>query len=142
MLLGGRVSAAEELISADHTRPGPIAPQETGELRSLMEQLARAPRRRDFKTVPMILDKADWWDAAALDAVLAYKGGPKQSWDHTDLGGPWLNVAPSAEEEKLLGNPQIGYPDGQEFMLKYSRNGVLFPSPRIPPPLTSWRMQS
>jgi hypothetical protein len=27
------------------------------------------PRRRDFKTVPMILDNADWWDAAALDAV-------------------------------------------------------------------------
>jgi hypothetical protein len=54
--------------------------------------LAALPRRRDFKTVPMILDNADLWDAAALDAVLSYKGGPKQSWDHTELGGPWLNV--------------------------------------------------
>jgi hypothetical protein len=23
--------------------------------------------------------------------VLTYQGGPKQSWDNTDLGGPWLN---------------------------------------------------
>jgi hypothetical protein len=51
MLLGGGVSAAEEPVSADHIRPGPIAPQETGKLRSLMGQLGKAPRRRDFKTV-------------------------------------------------------------------------------------------
>jgi hypothetical protein len=53
MLLGGRVSAAEEPGSADHSWPGPVAPQETGELRSLIEKLAMAPRRRDFKIVPM-----------------------------------------------------------------------------------------
>jgi hypothetical protein len=61
-------------------------------LRELALALAALPRRRDFKTVPMILDNADWWDAAALDAVLGYRGGPKQSWDHTELSGPWLNV--------------------------------------------------
>jgi hypothetical protein len=61
-------------------------------LHELTLALAALPRRRDFKTVPMILDNADLWDAAALDAVLAYKGGPKQSWDHTELSGPWLNV--------------------------------------------------
>ena len=82
MLLGGRVSAAE----------GPIAPPETGEIRSLMEQLAKAPRRRDFKTVPMILDKPDQWDAEALDAVIAYRGGMKQVWDNTEIGSPWLNL--------------------------------------------------
>jgi hypothetical protein len=60
-------------------------------LRELGVALAALPRRRDFKTVPMILDNADLWDADALVAVLAYKGGPKQSWDNTDLGGPWLN---------------------------------------------------
>jgi hypothetical protein len=42
MLLGDRGSAAEEPVSADYIRPGPIAPQETGELRSLIEQLAKA----------------------------------------------------------------------------------------------------
>jgi hypothetical protein len=76
MLLGDRVSAAEE----------------TGELRSLMEQLAKAPRRRDFKTVPMILDTPDLWDAKALDAIIAYRGSRKQVWDNTEIDGPRLNL--------------------------------------------------
>jgi hypothetical protein len=92
MLLGSRVSAAEDPVSAESIRPGPIAPQETGELRSLMEQLAKAPRRRDFETVPMILDTPDLWDAEALDAVIAYRGGMKQVWDNTEIGGLWLNL--------------------------------------------------
>ncbi len=40
----------------------------------------------------MILDNRDQWDADALDAILHYGSGPKQSWDNTDLTGPWLNV--------------------------------------------------
>jgi hypothetical protein len=68
-----------------------LAPAAARNLRDLSTKLAAAPRRRDFKTVPMILDNADLWDAAALGIVLAYKGGPKQSWDNTDLTGPWLN---------------------------------------------------
>lgn len=60
-------------------------------LRELARELAAMPRRRDFKTVPMILEKTEEWDALPLAAVLAYKGGPKQAWDHTDLTGPWLN---------------------------------------------------
>jgi intracellular sulfur oxidation DsrE/DsrF family protein len=92
MLLGGRVSAAEKPVSADSIRPGPIAPQATGELRSLMEKLAKAPRRRDFKTVPMILDTPDLWDAEALDAIIAYRGSRRQVWDHTEIGSPWLNL--------------------------------------------------
>ena len=92
MLLGGRVSAAEEPLPPGYIRPGPIAPQGTEQLRSLMEQLAKAPRRRDFKTVPMILDAPDLWDAEALDAVIAYRGGRKQVWDNTEIGSPWLNL--------------------------------------------------
>lgn len=61
-------------------------------LQALTAVLAKAPRRRDFKTVPMILDRRDQWDAEALDAVLAYRGGPRQAWDNTDIQGPWLNV--------------------------------------------------
>jgi hypothetical protein len=60
-------------------------------LHDLTRSLAGMPRRRDFKTVPMILDHSDQWDAAPLAAVFAYRGGPKQAWDHTDLTGPWLN---------------------------------------------------
>ena len=70
--------------------PG-LAPAAARNLRDLNAKLAATPRRRDFKTVPMILDNANLWDAAALGTVLAYKGGPKQSWDNTDLAGPWLN---------------------------------------------------
>jgi hypothetical protein len=68
-----------------------LEPAAAHNLRDLTAKLAAAPRRRDYKTVPMILDNADLWDAAALGTVMAYKGGPKQAWDNTDLAGPWLN---------------------------------------------------
>jgi hypothetical protein len=60
-------------------------------LHEFSKHLAAIPRRRDYKTVPMIADKRDLWDAAALDAVMAYNGGPKHVWDHTDIAGAWLN---------------------------------------------------
>jgi hypothetical protein len=47
-------------------------------LHDLTRSLAGMPRRRDFKTVPMILDHSDQWDAAPLAAVFAYRGGPKR----------------------------------------------------------------
>jgi hypothetical protein len=68
------------------------APSGATTLDDLTKRLAALPRRRDFKSVPMILDNRDQWDAEALDAVLHYAGGPKQSWDNTDLHGSWLNV--------------------------------------------------
>jgi hypothetical protein len=92
ILLGRRVSAAEEPLPADQSRPGLIAPQGAEKLRSLMEQLAKVARRRDFKTVPMILDTPDLWDAEALDAIIAYSGNWKQIWDNTEIGSPWLNL--------------------------------------------------
>jgi hypothetical protein len=70
-------------------------------LDALTKRLATLPRRRDFKTVPMILDNRDQWDAEALDAVLHYGGGPKQSWDNTDLHGPWLNVMRNAMNTEI-----------------------------------------
>jgi hypothetical protein len=54
--------------------------------------LGKAPRRRDFRTVPMILDDPDLWDGAALDEVIAYRGAYKQVWDDTAIEGPWLNL--------------------------------------------------
>jgi intracellular sulfur oxidation DsrE/DsrF family protein len=68
-----------------------LEPTGAKHLRDFTRQLAGISRRRDFKTVPMILDKPELWDSAALDAVMAYKSGPKQAWDHTDLTGSWLN---------------------------------------------------
>jgi intracellular sulfur oxidation DsrE/DsrF family protein len=60
-------------------------------LREFSHSLAGMQRRRDYKTVPMIADHPDQWDAAPLGALLGYKGGPKQAWDNTDIAGPWLN---------------------------------------------------
>jgi len=70
--------------------PGLLAPGAKG-LRDLTARLARAPRRRDFKTVPMLLDHPDQWDSAALGEVIGYRAGPRQVWDNTDLASPWLN---------------------------------------------------
>ncbi|MCX7320688.1 MAG: transcriptional initiation protein Tat [Hyphomicrobiales bacterium] len=79
-----KASAAQEA--------GTLVPLDGGQLRKLTDQLARLPRRRDFKTVPMILSANDQWDAAALEAVIAYKSPHKQVWDNTEIGGPWLNL--------------------------------------------------
>ncbi|MGC1304597.1 MAG: hypothetical protein WA840_19685 [Caulobacteraceae bacterium] len=65
--------------------PGAVA------LKALTERLARAPRRRDFRTVPMILDDPMLWDHEAIAELLAYRSvGPRQIWDNTDLAGSWL----------------------------------------------------
>jgi intracellular sulfur oxidation DsrE/DsrF family protein len=69
-----------------------VVPQGAHELPELMERLRKAPRRRDFKTVPMILDHPDLWDDTALKEVIVYRGTPKQVWDNTDIGSPWINL--------------------------------------------------
>src|SRR5262249_62279939 len=79
--------------------------------------LSAIPRRRDFKVVPMILDKPDLWDAAAIATVLAYKGGPKQTWDNTDLAGPWLNGMRNSL------NAQIWSFKESNFLCVAARNG-------------------
>ena len=80
MVAGGGVLAvvtgtAQAAVTTD------LAPSEAGKLKALAERLSKAPRRRDFKAVPMILTSSDQWDHEALSEVLAYSGGPKQVWD-------------------------------------------------------------
>jgi hypothetical protein len=82
VLLNGKISANPDPAQAAGV---------TGLLRALMEQLANAPRRRNFKTVPMILDSPALWDAAALNAIIGYPSKVKQVWDNTEIDGPWLN---------------------------------------------------
>jgi hypothetical protein len=69
-----------------------LMPREAKGLDDLTARLSRAPRRRDFKTVPMIPNNPDQWDHAALSEVFAYRGAPKQVWDNTGIASPWLNV--------------------------------------------------
>ena len=69
-----------------------IIPPGARELSELTDRLRRAPRRRNFKTVPMILQHPDFWDDEALKEIIAYRGTRKQVWDNTNLAGPWLNL--------------------------------------------------
>jgi hypothetical protein len=94
--LGISVAATTAAASA-----GDEIPAAAGALETLTKHLAALPRRRDFKTVPMILDHPDLWDAEALNAVLRYPSGPKQSWDNSELTGPWLNVMRNAMNAEI-----------------------------------------
>ncbi len=82
--------AGTEAAHAEAAKPMTL-PAGADTLAALAARLAKAPRRRDFKTVPMILTDKNFWDHEALAEVLAYRAGPKQSWDNTDIAGPWIN---------------------------------------------------
>jgi intracellular sulfur oxidation DsrE/DsrF family protein len=69
-----------------------VIPSGARDLSELMARVNRAPRRRDFRTVPMILSNPDFWDDEALKEVIAYRASRKQVWNNTDIAGPWLNV--------------------------------------------------
>lgn len=69
-----------------------LLPEGAKTLKELLDALARTPRRRDFKEVPMVLTNPDQWDDAALRLLMHYRGKVKQVWDHTALDGPWLNL--------------------------------------------------
>lgn len=70
-------------------------------LQVLSQRLAAVPRRRNFKSVPMILNAPDQWDSEALNEVLQYAGGPKQVWDNTDIASPWLNLMRNAMNAQI-----------------------------------------
>src|SRR6202166_4917680 len=69
-----------------------LTPPGATHLDALKKRLAQAPRRRDFKTVPMILNNPEQWDHEALTEVLSYRPVPKQAWDSIEIGGPWLSL--------------------------------------------------
>ncbi|WP_426439272.1 transcriptional initiation protein Tat [Bradyrhizobium genosp. P] len=69
-----------------------IIPPGASEFADLKDRLRRAPRRRGFKAVPMILSHPDFWDDEALKEVTAYRGTRKQVWDNTGIASPWLNL--------------------------------------------------
>src|SRR5467141_857680 len=69
-----------------------LTPPGAAHLDALKKRLAQAPRRRDFKTVPMILNHPEQWDHEALTEVLSYRPAPRQAWDNIDIGIPWLSL--------------------------------------------------
>src|ERR1700722_585249 len=90
----GAAGFAAVVTQAAHadTTPASLEPQSAETLAALTAKLTAAPRRRNFKTVPTILTSPDQWDSEALNAVIAYRGGPKQVWDNTVIESPWLNL--------------------------------------------------
>jgi hypothetical protein len=78
-----------------------LTPPGATHLDALKKRLAQAPRRRDFKTVPMILNNQEQWDHQALTEVLSYRPAPKQVWDNTEIGGPWLNFMRNALNSQI-----------------------------------------
>ena len=90
---GGRPAAAA--VESTLTPPGAT------HLEALKKRLAQAPRRRDFKTVPMILNNPEQWDHEALTEVLSYRPVPRQVWDNTKIGSPWLNMMRNALNSQI-----------------------------------------
>ena len=96
MRMGLGMAAGAAGLAALHDRTARAAepsllPPEATSLEELTTRLSRAPRGRNFKTVPMILNDPNQWDDAALSEVIAYGGAPKQVWDNTGIASPWLN---------------------------------------------------
>ena len=96
--LGAGLAAGLAEARSATTAGAAESPEGARTLGALSECLAKAPRRREFKSVPMILDRPDLWDHEALSAVIAYRGGPRQVWDNTEIGGPWLNLMRNARQ--------------------------------------------
>ena len=68
----------------------------------LQARLTRLTYRRDFKTVPLVLETRDMWDDEAIHQVAAYRGGPRQVWDNKDLASGWTGFMRNALNGQTL----------------------------------------
>jgi hypothetical protein len=111
----GLASLAGEQASA--AIKAPLLPAGAKSLEELSARLNELPRRRDFKTVPMILNDPDQWDHEALSQVIGYRGAPKQVWDNTDIAGPWLNLMRNSLNAQIWSfrNPDFLVVSGTHF---------------------------
>jgi hypothetical protein len=92
-------AATDQIVTAPGAR----------KLADLVEQLRRSPRRRDFETVPMIVQEPDFWDDEALRHVIAYQGNRKQVWDNAQIAGPWLNLMRNALNAQIFAFDHADY---------------------------------
>ncbi|HLH77019.1 MAG TPA: hypothetical protein VKV28_09470 [Candidatus Binataceae bacterium] len=95
--LGIAVAASVVGLTAGHEKAQAagapaLLPHGATSLRELSIRLERAPRRRDFKSVPMILRDPSQWDSRALMELAAYRSGPKQCWSNSNYASHWLTV--------------------------------------------------
>ena len=76
MGLGLAAGLAAESAKADAQKTM-VLPAGSDTLAELAAKLEKAPRRRDFKSVPMILAHKNYWDHEALDRGSVYRGWPE-----------------------------------------------------------------
>ena len=75
--LGMAVAATAGLARSAQASPeAPLAAKGAKTLEALHGHLAKAPRRRDYNSVPMILDNRDQWDAEALKEIANHCSTP------------------------------------------------------------------
>jgi len=89
-------------IAALAASPAAAAAGGAATLGELQGRLAKLPVRRDFKTVPLVLDSTDTWDDAAIREVAAYRGSPRQVWDNKDLASGWTGFMRNALNGQTL----------------------------------------
>ncbi|MGX4804899.1 thiosulfate dehydrogenase [Bradyrhizobium guangdongense] len=71
--------------------------------------MAKAPRRRDFKTVPFMVTRSDQWDHEAAELVLAYRNRALQVWEATEIGAPWLKLTREALNGQVFAHGDPGF---------------------------------
>jgi hypothetical protein len=79
-----------------------VAASGANSLAELQTRLAKLAPKRDFKTVPLVLDSPDTWDDAAIREVAAYRGNPRQVWDNKDLTSGWTGFMRNALNGQTL----------------------------------------
>src|SRR4051812_39587354 len=97
-----RLSGLTAGIAALAASPTAAAPNGAGTIAELQTRLARLPAKRDFKTVPLVLEAREEWDDAAIRTVAAYRGNPRQVWDNKDLAGGWTGFMRNALNGQTL----------------------------------------
>lgn len=77
-------------------------------LAELSRRLAAAPRRRNFATVPFMIDRPELWDHEASALLLGYRGSRTQVWESSDIAAAWLNLMREAMNGQVFAH---GHPD-------------------------------
>jgi len=89
-------------IAALAAEPAVAAAGGAATIAELQTRLAKLPAKRDFKSVPLVLDTPGLWDDAAIREVAAYHGGPRQVWDNKDLASGWAGFMRNALNGQVL----------------------------------------
>src|ERR1700740_796689 len=98
----GRPALPNPLAANDLAASKSAREQSKDALRELGDRLHAAPRRRDFKSVPIVVTNPNDWDHEAALEVLSYKYKSIQAWDNANLASPWLGLMREAMNGQMF----------------------------------------